>query len=165
MGKHEILYEFPVFGIGADVILMWWIMNPHLRQNDDGLRFEFNCDEYHAARRTTNSTSKDWVGYSILPEQKLDSRPDWTGTRQNRLVRVLGQVAFFVSPGPFFFKDREASHCGITFGADGCPFKHPRLALSENRTHTASSGTHTECSNALSTCLFSARPVILYRAF
>ena len=38
------------------------------------------------------------------PEQKLDSRPDWTGTGQNGLVRVLGQVAFFVSPGPFFLK-------------------------------------------------------------
>ena len=29
------------------------------------------------------------------PEQKLGSRPDWTGTGHNGLVRVLGQVAFF----------------------------------------------------------------------
>ena len=68
----------------------------------------------------------------------------WAGTGQNGLVRVLGQVTFFVSPGPFFLKRIRSftswHHAlSITLGADGCPFKHPRLAHCKNRTHN----THT----------------------
>jgi hypothetical protein len=79
-----------------------------------------------------------------LAEQKPDSRPDWTGMGQNGLQcsAHFSQVAFLVSSGPFLFKKvgklRIVTSHGITFGADGCPFKHPRLALGE----FSSQGTH-----------------------
>ena len=58
---------------------------------------------------------------------------DWDGAK--RASARFSQVAFCVSPRPFLFKKigklRVVTSHDATFGADGCPFKHPRLALSE----------------------------------
>ena len=40
--------------------------------------------------------------FSNWAEQKLDSRPDWTGTGQNGLVRVLAKSHFWLVPGRSF---------------------------------------------------------------
>ena len=73
--------------------------------------------------------------WSDQAAQKLDLRPNSHRGTKHGLVRVLSQVAFFVSPRPFFFKKigklRVVTSHDATFGADGCPFKHLRLALGE----------------------------------
>ena len=60
--------------------------------------------------------------------------PNWDGAKKRASAR-FSQVAFCVSPGPFFLKRigklRVVTSHGTTFGADGCPFKHLRLALGE----------------------------------
>ena len=53
----------------------------------------------------------------------------------------FSQVAFLLVPGRSFKKIgklRVVTSHDATFGADGCPFKHPRLALSV----LISQGTH-----------------------
>ena len=61
------------------------------------------------------------------------------GMSKNYKRRFLGQCAFS-GVRAFFLKGigklRIVASLDITFGADGCPFKHPRLALSEPR-HTS----------------------------
>ena len=58
---------------------------------------------------------------------------NWDGVK--RASARFSQVAFCVSPGPFFLKRigklRVVTSHDTTFGADGCPFKHLRLALGE----------------------------------
>ena len=58
---------------------------------------------------------------------------NWDGVK--RASARFSQVAFLVSPGPFFLKRigklRVVTSHDTTFGADGCPFKHLRLALGE----------------------------------
>ena len=59
---------------------------------------------------------------------------NWDGVKRAS-ARVLSKSRFCVSPGPFFLKRigklRVVTSHDTTFGADGCPFKHLRLALSE----------------------------------
>ena len=57
--------------------------------------------------------------HKTCAKQKLDSRPDWTGTGQSRLVRVLPKSRFLVSPGPFFLKKGSGSFAGAHLSTCG----------------------------------------------
>ena len=77
----------------------------------------------------------------------------WAGTGQNGLVRVLGQVTFFVSPGPFFLKRAVELSKPATLSALR---KRPGAHLSARGRHTASSHQTLKRSNGPATVLFSA---------